>query len=75
MYRSIDIHGFAVYEVKEYLDKMLKDLPKATREVTIIHGYHRGSSLQTYVRKTYHHQRIERKLVSMNAGETIFILK
>lgn len=74
MFYTIDIHGFNVKEAKAYLDQTLNQLPSGMREITIIHGYQSGNVLQQFVRKAYHHDRLERKLLSMNQGETIFVL-
>ena len=43
-------------------------------EITVIHGYS-SKVLQQYVRKQYHHKRARRKILTMNAGETIILLK
>lgn len=75
MFKSIDVHGFNKQEVKTYLDQVLKELPNGTRELTIIHGFHSGSIIKQYVRNSYSHARIERKMLSMNQGETTFVLK
>lgn len=74
MFQTIDIHGFTTKEAKAYLDQTLNKLPLGTRELTIIHGYQSGNVLQQYVRKSYKHEKIERKMLSMNQGETIFVL-
>lgn len=73
MYTSIDLHGFTTSEAKTYLDQKMKELPNTIREVTIIHGYSNGQALATMVRK-YKHARIERKMRSLNPGETTFLL-
>lgn len=73
MYKTIDLHGFTTLEAKRYLDQVLKDLPQSIREVTILHGYISGQALANMVRG-YKHPRIERKMRSLNQGETIFLL-
>lgn len=75
MVNEIDIHGMLVVEAKSAIDMFINRLPKGIHEITIIHGYRAGSALQTYVRKQYSHKRCKRKMVSMNPGETILILK
>lgn len=74
MFQSIDVHGFTTQEVKSYLDQTLSQIPKGTREITIIHGYQSGQALGNFLRKQYRHPKIERKLLSMNPGETTFVL-
>ena len=72
---EIDLHSFTVSEAKKYLDSFLNGLPKTTKEVTVIHGCNRGTALLKYVRVTYNHKRIDRKIMSLNQGTTIFLLK
>lgn len=74
-YEKIDIHGFTVAEAKTQLDLKLRSCAKETRELVVIHGYQHGQTLQQFVRKQYHHKRIEMKMISLNPGETIFRLK
>lgn len=71
---EIDLHGETVDSGRQKLQNTLKTLPKDTRELVIIHGYHRGNSLQNMVRNFKHHQ-VERKILGLNQGETIFLIK
>lgn len=75
MLNEIDIHGYRVSEAKVVLDQYLNRLPSSIHQVCVIHGYRGGTSLQSYIRRQYHHPRIDRCMVSMNQGETILILK
>jgi len=74
MFSSIDLHGYTKQEAKVQLDNYLNNLPKGHHEVTVIHGYS-SSVLQTYVQKQYKHKRIIRKILTMNNGETILVIK
>ncbi len=73
MLSTIDLHGCSQSEAKVKLDHFLKGT-SIVKEVTIVHGYS-SSILLNYVRKTYSHPRIERKILTLNKGETVFILK
>lgn len=73
-YAKIDLHGHTVESARKTLTAELKRLPADVRELTVIHGYHGGTALQSFVR-TYKNSRIERKILGLNSGETIFILK
>lgn len=73
MLSTIDLHGYSQSEAKVKLDHFLKGTSFLTKEVTIIHGYS-SSILLNYVRKKYSHPRIERKILTLNKGETVFIL-
>ena len=64
MLSTIDLHGCSQSEAKVKLDHFL----------TVIHGYS-SSILLNYVRKKYSHPRIEIKILTLNKGETVFILK
>lgn len=75
MIREIDLHGFRIYEIKPYLDTCINNFSKDVREVHIIHGWQQGSAIQTFVRKQYHHKRIKRIILTLNPGETVFVLK
>lgn len=75
MLNELDIHGMQKMEAKAALDNFLNHLPKSIHEVVIIHGYRGGNALQTFVRKQYHHHRVLRSMICMNAGETILVLK
>ncbi len=73
--KRVDIHGLTVLETKEFLTREIDTLERSVMELQIIHGYIAGQTLQQYVRKQFNHPRIQRKLVTMNQGETIFLLK
>lgn len=70
--RSVDLHGLTLIEAKEVLDHFMNELPQFPMEVTVIHGFHYGIRLKTFVSQ-YKHPRIFRKLKTMNRGETIFV--
>ena len=74
MLSKIDLHGCSQSEAKVKLDHFLKGSSVLVQEVTVIHGYS-SSILLHYVRKKYSHPRIERKILTLNKGETVFILK
>ena len=74
MLSTIDWHGGSQSEAKLKLDHFLKGSSVLVKEVTVIHGYS-SSILLNYVRKKYSHPRIERKILTLNKGETVFILK
>ena len=71
---SIDLHGHTIESAKKYLDTSLKNLPPDVREVEVIHGFHQGTALRDLIRR-YKHPKIERKILGLNQGTTIFIIK
>ena len=72
---EIDLHEFTVAEAKKYLDSFIAALPKGTKELEVIHGFNRGSTLQKFVRTDYKNKRVEKKILGLNQGSTIFMLK
>lgn len=74
MFNQIDIHGCTKTEAKIRLDNYINSLSSYTTEITVIHGYS-SKVLQQYVRKQYKHKRIAHKILTINQGETIIILK
>ncbi len=71
---TIDIHGETRQSSRKLLENKLKSLPKDTREIVVIHGYHQGNTLQQMVR-SFKHPMVERKILGLNQGETIFLIK
>lgn len=74
MFNQIDLHECTITEAKIKLNNYLDNLPITISEVTVIHGYS-SKKLQQFVRMQYKHKRIKKHILTMNAGETIFILK
>lgn len=71
---KIDLHGHTIESAKSLITSTLKNLPEDVREVEIIHGYHGGTALRNMVSK-YSNSRIERKILGLNQGATIFVIK
>lgn len=71
---TIDIHGETRQSGRKLLENKLKSLSKNTREVIVIHGYHQGNTLQQMVR-SFKHPMVEIKILGLNQGETIFLIK
>lgn len=71
---TIDLHGETRESAKQRLTGALKSLPKETRQLVVVHGYHGGNALREMVRN-FKHPRIERKSIGLNQGETILIIK
>lgn len=74
MFDQIDIHGCTTIEAKVKLDNFLNNLNPLINEVTIIHGYS-SKILQQYVRTQYKHKKILRKILTINKGTTILVIK
>jgi DNA-nicking Smr family endonuclease len=72
---EIDIHNLTTEQAKHHLELYLNRLEPNVKEVSVIHGYSRGTALRDMVRKRLSHHRIKSKFASLNPGETIIILK
>ena len=68
--REIDIHGMECAGAKKCLDSYINGLPTGEYEITVIHGYNRGSSLKKML-SGYTHKRLKGKYLSINQGVTI----
>lgn len=75
MQKTIDIHGFLTSEAKKYIVKTLDECPSTINELIVIHGSTHGNKLAQLVRRQIRHPRIDRILMTMNPGETIYALK
>lgn len=71
----IDLHNMTVEDAKRQLERMVMAAPANVKEITVIHGYHRGKQLRDMVRNRFKCRRVERKILSLNQGITILILK
>lgn len=74
MFYTIDLHGCTKQEAKVQLDRCLLNLPAGQHEITVIHGYS-TKVLLDLVQKQYHHKRLLRKILTLNKGETVFIIQ
>ena len=72
---EVDIHGMRAAEAKKQLELLLGRVGNDIREVVVNHGYHGGKILQEMVRAELKHPRIQRKILSLNSGETTLVLK
>lgn len=74
MVYRVDLHEMTVIESKITLKNLLDTLSYEYDEILIVHGYH-GRILMDYVRKEFKHKRIKQLIISLNPGETSYILK
>jgi len=71
---EVDIHRFYVLEAKNYLERLLVNIPFEIKEVKVIHGWRRGTALRDMVRNELQNSRIKRRFISLNPGVTSLIL-
>ena len=72
---TADIHGMQTAEARTALERLISSADKNATEIMVIHGYSGGKALSDMVRKKLSHPRIARKILSMNQGETLLMIK
>ena len=72
---SIDLHDMPVIQAKRQIQTILKNCKKDIDEIEVIHGFHSGDKILKYVRTDLKHPRIERKVLGLNNGITVLVLK
>lgn len=71
---TIDLHGQTVYSAQRVLTTRLKTLSPDVREVCVVFGYHGGTVLKDFVMR-YKNRKIEKKILGLNQGSVVFVLK
>lgn len=72
MFRKVDLHGYTVEEARTVITRAISNMTEG--ELKVIHGFS-SPVLQSFVRQRYRNKRIEKKILTMNPGETIFVIK
>ncbi len=72
---TVDLHDMRVSEAKAWLQRKVSSAPKEIKEIVVVHGYRGGTALMNMVRKSFQHPRVKQKMVGLNQGTTILILK
>lgn len=72
--KTVDLHGMQVREAKRYIERYLMALPSSVMQVRVIHGGNGQNPLALMVRKIKS-PRLSRRILTMNPGETLLLLK
>ena len=72
---TVDLHGMYLEDAKSLLENWLGHAPAGVTELRVIHGCNRGTVLRHVGRKALKHPRIQKKLLTLNPGETRLLLK
>jgi len=72
---TIDIHGMGVIEAKAYLLDFLDSSFSDYDSVKVIHGFKGGSALLNMVRNELNSKHVKNKILTLNNGITILVLK
>ncbi|MCQ2465249.1 MAG: DNA mismatch repair protein MutS [Oscillospiraceae bacterium] len=70
-----NLHEMPLIQARREMQLLLKTCPADTDEIEVIHGFHNGDRLLKYIRTELKHPRIERKLVGLNNGITVIVLR
>lgn len=62
-------------QAQREMNRLLKTCPKDTDEIEVIHGYHNGDRILRYIRTELKHPRIDKKILGLNNGVTVLLLK
>jgi len=73
---KIDLHGLTQNEAIEVIDRALKNSGPMTYQLQLVHGYNRGTKLQTMIYDEYKYDpKVKRIILGDNPGITVLILK
>lgn len=72
---EIDLHNLTVADGKRTLERAVMAAPDYVKEIIVIHGYHRGNEMLNMVRKQFKCHKVARKILTLNQGVTILVLK
>ena len=72
---TVDLHGMYLEDARSLLENWLGHAPAGVTELRVIHGSNRGTVLRDMVQRDLKHPRIQRKLLTLNPGETRLLLK
>lgn len=70
-----DLHGMPLIQAQREMNSLLKTCPKDTDEIEVIHGYNNGDRILRYIRTELRHPRIDKKILGLNNGSTLLLLK
>ena len=72
---TVNLHQMNTAQAKDWLYQKVSSAPREIREIEVIHGFHGGTALQNMVRKSFCHPRVRSKVIPLNQGSTILILR
>lgn len=70
---TLDLHGLTLDEARASLINLFSHIDNNYNGILVIHGYHKGRVLKDYVRETFSHKLIYKK-VKLDASRTILLL-
>ena len=73
---EVDLHGLSLNQAKKTLERALRDAPKKTTVIRVIHGHTHGDAIKRMVQdpNAIRSHRLMRKKYTKNLGETLYLL-
>ena len=72
---EVDLHNLTVPDGKRTLERTVMAAPNNVKEIIVIHGYRRGKEMLNMVRNQFKCRKVVRKILTLNQGITILVLK
>lgn len=74
VYKKVDLHGLSKEEAKAELCNEIFVLDNRYTGLMIVHGYHSGTVLKSFVRNEFKHDKVEKK-INVDASVTYLKIK
>lgn len=72
-YVTLDLHGKTIEEARAEILHAINTID-AGLSLLVVHGYHSGTSLKTFVREEFEHKLVDKKIY-IDAGRTLLVIK
>lgn len=73
---KVDLHGLRREEAMKAIDQAIAAADSTTYQIQLIHGYNRGTSLQTMIYEEYRYEKkVKRIIPGDNPGITVLVMK
>ncbi len=74
---EVDLHGMSLNQAKKHLERELRNAPKDTTVMRVIHGHSHGDAIKRMVEDPngIRSTRLARRKYTKNPGETLYILQ
>lgn len=70
---ELDVHGLSLEEAKAEILHTLNKIDVFIKGVLITHGYHKGTVLKDFIRNTFSHKWVYKK-VNIDASRTLLLV-
>lgn len=70
---ELDVHGLSLEEAKAEIIYTINKMDVFIKAILITHGYHQGTVLKNFIRKSFEHKNV-RKKINIDASRTLLVL-